>query len=284
MCPHPSPSLWVSVWRGRGLCHPTQTGRASFCPFSDLLYLGVFGEPSAAVSGIQPLHPLPWPRSAPGREGGRRVGAPSGIRLTKCGGGSRALPLGAPLHVCARWGNTVTPLEASLYWTPMWAASTPRWSSPLVPPAPLPARAPPRSGAPSPGPPPSLPARRPRPWARPQAELAGPWPLPSPRCAPRSRQTEGQAAAGPAGGARARSPSQDPRGECARNPFCPEAQCALGFVPPPCPPPGSREGGPPRSPPPPLRSGQSSHPPGTAPTRFCLAPPPGPPFRPVAGT
>lgn len=51
LCPHPSPTLWVSVHRGRGLCHPTQTGRASFCPFSDL-YLGVFGEPAAAVSGI----------------------------------------------------------------------------------------------------------------------------------------------------------------------------------------------------------------------------------------
>lgn len=112
-CPRPSPTLGGgSECRGRGLCLPAQTGRASFCPFPDLLCLAVFGEPSAAASRIQPLHPLPWPRSAPAREAGAGWGAPSGIRLTKRGV-SRAVPLGAPLRACARWGSAVTPSEAS---------------------------------------------------------------------------------------------------------------------------------------------------------------------------
>lgn len=48
LCLHPSPTLWgvLCLW-GRGLCHPAQTGWGSFCPLSDLQYLGVFGEPSA---------------------------------------------------------------------------------------------------------------------------------------------------------------------------------------------------------------------------------------------
>lgn len=75
-CAPPPPSGSFCVCRGRGLCRPTPPGRDSFCPLSDLQYLGVFGEPSAAESGIQPLHPLPWSRSAPGKGGGEGQGFP----------------------------------------------------------------------------------------------------------------------------------------------------------------------------------------------------------------
>lgn len=80
---HPPRPLRGSAGRGQGegegrlLCArtpppPWGAARASFCPSADLLSPGVCGEPSAAASGILPLHPLPWPRAVPGRAVGAR--------------------------------------------------------------------------------------------------------------------------------------------------------------------------------------------------------------------
>lgn len=102
-CPRLSPTLgggWGSECRGRGLCLPAQTGRASFCPFPDLLCLAVFGEPSAAASRIQPLHPLPWPRSAPAREGGAGWGGSLWDQAYEAGGISGCAPWGTASCVC----------------------------------------------------------------------------------------------------------------------------------------------------------------------------------------
>lgn len=66
--PAPSPTPGT-LCGGRGLCRPAQAGRDSL-PLSRPPLFCVFGEPSAAASGIQPLHPLPWSRPAPGKGGG----------------------------------------------------------------------------------------------------------------------------------------------------------------------------------------------------------------------
>lgn len=290
LCLHPAPTSGA-VCRGRGLCHPTRTGRESCCPFSDLLYLGVFGELSASVSGIQPLHPLPWPRSARGRERGVGWGLPLGSGLQR-GGVLGSASWGTPSCVC-NWGNTATPLEASPYWTPMWASSTPM-ELPLVcpPSARLPARTPPRFGAPSPA----------RPLAAPPiGPASGPAPRLSSLGLGLSRVLAARRApGGPRDGqqrARPEGPGPDLQAEirgvsasASGSPSAPRPGVPWGLSPslPPSRPPW--RGVPLRSPPPALLSGQSSHPPGTAPARFCLASAPPPPtrhsepFRSVAGT
>lgn len=152
-----------------------------FCPFFDLLYLGLFGAP--------PL--TPCPASSPficyhghgqrleGREEQGR-GRPLASGLLK--GGSWAMSLGAPPRVCAHSGSrvhTVHSLGASRAQDPnprrlpVPTDLAPNWS-----PRPTSGRAPPEvcCGAPSPGPPPAGSAHGPAP-PRPQAELAGPRPL-----------------------------------------------------------------------------------------------------------
>lgn len=207
---------------------------------------------------------------------GSGVGAPSGFRLTKRGE-SWAPPLGVPPRVC-NWGNTATLLEASPYWTPMWASSTPM-ELPLVcpPSAPLPARTPPRFGAPSPA----------RPLAAPPiGPASGPAPRPSSLGLGLSRVLAARRAPGrPRDGqqrARPEGPGPDLQAEirgvsASGSPSAPRPGVPWVLSPslPPSRPPW--RGGPLRSPPPALLSGQASHPPGTAPARFCLASAPPPP-------
>lgn len=194
------------------------------CPFSDLRDLGVFREPSAPVSGIQPLHPLPWPRSAPGR------GGEAGKGLPLASGFQRGASQGA--HSCVRtWGAQCPHRKLSFIGTP-WSISVPL------------------DGAPPRVPPPHFrlePRPQPlRPQPRPQAELAGPRPLPScgrERCS-RCGRTRDRGTRG--GGAQA--PISEPRGECTRDPLPPEALSA-GL----CSPPGPHSGLPtlaPQRPPP----------------------------------
>lgn len=176
------------------------------------------------MSGIQPLHPLPWPRSAPGR------GGEAGKGLPLASGFQRGASQGA--HSCVRtWGAQCPHRKLSFIGTP-WSISVPL------------------DGAPPRVPPPHFrlePRPQPlRPQPRPQAELAGPRPLPScgrERCS-RCGRTRDRGTRG--GGAQA--PISEPRGECTRDPLPPEALSA-GL----CSPPGPHSGLPtlaPQRPPP----------------------------------
>lgn len=226
-----------------------------------------------AVSGVQPLHPLPWPWSAAAREGGAAWGAPPLGSGSGGQGGLELCPLGAPPYVggapCAPWRPLPHPPSNK---TPKEASRTPRWGSPRVPR--------PTSGrlrSPLPGPPPGRPAPGPAPG--PSALGRG---LSRVCCARSGRTRDGLQRA-----ARGRAPTSEPRGECGRDPLAPRGPVCAALCPPPRPLQAPGRGDPRGSPPPPRARVPGPGPAAlrgqTARARRCLAPPP-PIFRLVART
>lgn len=223
--PHP---LGFCECRGRGLCHPTQTGKGSSAPSPTSCIWVCLGSSLPLCPASSPFirchghSPCLEEKGLSQASGFQREGL--GLCFFGCPliyvhtyGGAQYPPWRPPRHG--------TPIHVGFQCPPIWL--------PTVPPAPLPA-GPPRGSlwCPLPGPAPWPHRPLPRPRAGPQAELAGPRPrLSESSLRAALREDPGTGCSGPCRGSAGLGPRPLSRRVSALGPLPPQGPACVGLCP-----------------------------------------------------